>query len=107
MVSNYDVGSATVGKLVLVPQLVFCVARVLCDEQPYWSMILLNFLQLVAISSTSVYSVKLEVFFWSANALVTLFLVRQLVFLCFAWIFCDDNFFLIHDALELFKAEYF
>ena len=63
MVSNYDVGSATVGKLVLVPQLVFCVARVLCDEQPYWSMILLSFLQLVAISSTSVYSVKLVVFF--------------------------------------------
>ena len=91
MVSNYDVGSATVGKLVLVPQLVFCVARVLCDEQPHWSMILLSFLQLVAISSTSVFSVKLVVFFWSANALVTLFLVQQLVFLCFARFFCNDK----------------
>ena len=54
MVSNYDVGSATVGKLVLVPQLVFCVARVLCDDKPYWSMILLSFLQLSAISLTQV-----------------------------------------------------
>ena len=50
MVSNYDVGSATVGKLVFVPQLVFCVARVFCDDKLYWSMMLLSFLKLSVIS---------------------------------------------------------
>ena len=54
MVSIYGVGSATVGKLVFVPQLVFCVARVLCDDKPYWSMIPLSFLKLSAISLTPV-----------------------------------------------------
>ena len=91
MVSIYDVGSATVGKLVFVPQLVFCVTRVLCDDKPYWSMIPLSFLKLSAISLTPVYSVKFVVFFGSANALVTLFLAQQLVFLCFARIFCNDK----------------
>ena len=105
LVSSKCIGSAIVGKLVLVPQLVFCVARVLCDEQPFWSMILLSFLQLVAISSTPVSLVKFVKSFRIRQRCGNIVPSTTTRFSVFCDTFLWWQTLLICDSFELFKAE--
>ena len=63
-----------------------CVMSNLSDRWFLWAFCSL----LLSVRHRSLRS-NLWYFFGSANALVTLFLVQQLVFLCFARIFCNDK----------------